>query len=81
MFKTSTNNEMKGGGVPLATPTTIPPTMPAIMPANSGAPDARAIPKHKGSATKKTTILADKSYLRFLKRCFIRVRFKIVQQI
>ena len=34
-----------------------PPTIPVIKPANKGAPDANAIPKHKGNATKKTTIL------------------------
>ena len=35
---------------------TIPPTIPAIIPDNGGAPEANAIPKHKGSATKNTTI-------------------------
>ena len=48
-------------GEPLAIPTTIPPTIPAIIPANNGAPDANAIPRHNGTATKKTTILAGKS--------------------
>ena len=43
---------------PLAKPTTIPPTIPEIMPENKGAPEARAIPRHNGSATKKTIILA-----------------------
>lgn len=33
----------------------IPPIIPDIIPENKGAPDAIAIPKHKGSATKKTT--------------------------
>ena len=36
-------------------PTTMPPTMPAIIPENNGAPDAIAIPKHKGSAIRNTT--------------------------
>ena len=29
--------------------------IPAMIPENKGAPDANAIPRHKGSATKKTT--------------------------
>ncbi len=51
---------------PLANATTMPPTIPAMMPAKRGAPDARAIPKHKGSATKKTTNPAGRSSLRYL---------------
>jgi hypothetical protein len=39
----------------LRNPTTIPPTTPETIPENKGAPDAKAIPKHKGKATKKTT--------------------------
>src|SRR5690606_4449761 len=39
----------------LNVPTTIPPITPAIIPDNGGAPDAKAIPKHNGSATKNTT--------------------------
>jgi hypothetical protein len=42
--------------------------MPAITPENSGAPEAKAIPRHKGSATKNTTILAGKSLLNSLKK-------------
>ena len=42
---------------PLMAPTTTPPTMPAIKPEKSGAPLANAIPRHRGSATKNTTIL------------------------
>ena len=52
---------------PLSNPTTIPPTIPAIRPENNGAPLAKAIPKHKGSATKNTTILAGISDFKFLK--------------
>jgi hypothetical protein len=52
---------------PLAKPTIIPPTRPAIIPENKGAPDAKAIPRHKGTATKKTTILAGKSLFTCLK--------------
>ena len=36
-------------------PMTIPPIIPAIIPDKGGAPEANAIPKHKGSATKNTT--------------------------
>ena len=50
---------------PLKAPTTIPPMMPAMSPENNGAPLAKAIPKHNGRATKKTTILAEKSFLIF----------------
>ena len=39
----------------LMEPTTSPPTMPAIIPDSGGAPEARAIPRHKGSATRNTT--------------------------
>ena len=39
----------------LIVPTTKPPTIPAITPDKGGAPDANAIPKHNGSATKNTT--------------------------
>jgi hypothetical protein len=51
----------------LKKPTTIPPTIPEIMPENKGAPEAIAIPKHKGNATKKTTKPDAKSALRFAK--------------
>ena len=51
---------------PLKLPTTIPPTIPAINPEKSGAPLANAIPKHNGSATKNTTILAGMSFLIYL---------------
>jgi hypothetical protein len=46
--------------------TTIPPMTPVNTPANRGAPDAIAIPRHNGSATKNTTILAGKSYFKSL---------------
>ena len=39
----------------LITPTTIPPTTPEMMPDNGGAPDASAIPRHSGKATRNTT--------------------------
>jgi hypothetical protein len=44
----------------------MPPIIPAIIPEKSGAPDARAIPKHNGNATKNTIMLAGISCLRFL---------------
>ena len=34
---------------------TSPPTIPAMTPEIAEAPDAKAIPRHKGMATKKTT--------------------------
>ena len=43
------------------TPTTIPPTTPATIPENKGAPEASAIPRHNGRATRNTTTLAGKS--------------------
>src|SRR5690606_24547937 len=49
-------------------PTTIPPTIPDIIPENNGAPEAIAIPKHNGSATKNTTNPDGKSYFRLAKR-------------
>ena len=60
-------------GEPLATPTTIPPTIPAIIPANRGAPDAKAMPKQSGTATKNTTILAGRSLLISLNILFISI--------
>ena len=51
---------------PLNPPTTIPPMIPAIRPENRGAPLAKAIPKHKGRATKNTTIPAGMSFFKFL---------------
>lgn len=39
----------------LILPTTIPPMIPEIIPENSGAPEAKAIPRHKGTDIKKTT--------------------------
>jgi hypothetical protein len=48
---------------PLRVPTRTPPIIPEINPENKGAPLARAIPKHKGKATKNTTTLAGRSFL------------------
>ena len=46
---------------PLSQDTTKPPTMPETSPANIGAPDAKAIPKHSGKATKNITKPAGRS--------------------
>jgi hypothetical protein len=52
-------------GEPASGPTTMPPMMPVRMPAAGGAPEARAMPIHRGSATRKTTSDAERSL-----RCF-----------
>lgn len=44
----------------------MPPIIPAIIPEKAGAPEARAIPRHKGNATRKTTREDLRSALRFL---------------
>ena len=51
--------------LPLAQATTTPPTMPVIKPASGGAPDATAMPRQSGSATRKTTTEAGRSCFRF----------------
>jgi hypothetical protein len=59
-------------------PTTTPPMIPAIKPEigigvkPSTEVEANPIPKHKGSATKNTTILEGRSSLHDLKRFFKR---------
>ena len=53
-------------GEPLVKATTVPPIIPEIIPENKGAPDASAIPKQSGSATKKTTKPAGKSFFKYL---------------
>ena len=40
----------------LMNPITSPPTIPAKIPESGGAPDANAIPKQSGNATRNTTI-------------------------
>jgi len=55
---------------PLNEPITIPPTIPAIIPENRGAPEPNAIPKHRGSATRKTTTEEGRSYRKALAYCF-----------
>ena len=62
---------------PLIDPTTIPPTIPAISPEKRGAPLANAIPKHRGNATKNTTILAGKSFLIVLNMINVFVNLQI----
>src|SRR6516164_5868195 len=51
---------------PDSAPISMPPAIPEMIPAKSGAPDAKAIPRHKGSATRNTTAPAGPSCLREL---------------
>jgi hypothetical protein len=51
-------------GEPPRAPATIPPTTAAIRPAATGAPDAMAMPSERGSATRKTTKEASRSWRR-----------------
>jgi hypothetical protein len=44
-------------------PVMMPPAKPAMIPENNGAPEASAMPKHNGKATRNTTIEALKSLL------------------
>jgi hypothetical protein len=55
----------------LRKPITIPPTIPAMIPENRGAPEPRAIPRHKGNAIRNTTTEAGMSEAAFLKIFFI----------
>lgn len=57
----------------LKKPTTMPPTIPDIIPENKGAPEAIAMPKHKGKATKKTTNPEAKSTFRLAKKLLLLV--------
>lgn len=52
-------------------PTTKPPIIPEIIPENNGAPEAIAIPRHKGSAIKNTTKPEEKSNFRWAKILFL----------
>src|SRR5688500_16262266 len=56
----------------LKIPATIPPIIPLIKPENAGAPEAIAIPIHKGTATRKTTSPDKASFLRVGKKPFIK---------
>jgi hypothetical protein len=47
--------------------TIIPPITPATNPENNGAPDAKAMPKHNGSATRNTENPAEKSLVAYFK--------------
>ena len=60
-------------GDPLRRPTTMPPTIPATRPENGGAPLARAMPRQSGTATKKTTMPAGRSWRR-VERAFMELR-------
>jgi hypothetical protein len=43
----------------LNTPITTPPTIPEMIPLKKGAPEASAIPKHKGNATRNVLQLQE----------------------
>jgi hypothetical protein len=64
----------------LISPTTTPPMIPAINPEigmglnPSTVVEANPIPKHKGRATKNTTMLAGRSSLQELNKFFTRIR-------
>ena len=60
---------------PLKKPTTIPPMIPEIIPLIKGAPEARAIPRHRGRATKKVTMEAEKSLPFILFNCWFAIVF------
>ena len=66
---------LTASGEPEIDPTKIPPIMPVITPAVGGKPDAMAIPKHKGMATKNTTIEAKKSLPKLALNWFSLVSF------
>lgn len=55
-------------GDPLIRETTKPPMMPDRIPEYSGAPEARAIPRQSGRATRNTERPAGKSYLNQVSR-------------
>ena len=65
---------------PLSMPMRMPPTIPERMPAKSGAPDASAMPRQSGSATRNTATPAVRSRARVdgEKSC---VRSKMVRSI
>jgi hypothetical protein len=50
-----------------------PPTTPAMIPLNNGAPDASAMPRQRGRATRKTTSPAGASYFFKLEKSGFRV--------
>jgi hypothetical protein len=54
----------------LSEPITMPPIIPDIIPLKKGAPEASAIPRQSGKATKNTTSPEGKSLLRFAKKVF-----------
>jgi hypothetical protein len=58
-------------GVPCMAPTSRPPTIPVTRPSAGGTPDARAIPRQSGRATRNTTTEASASAAR-VRRCVER---------
>ena len=55
--------------------TTTPPIIPEIIPADKGAPEANAIPRQSGSATKNTDKPAGKSCFSQFIRKYLILRF------
>lgn len=66
---------------PLMAPTITPPIMPESSPEKRLAPEAKAIPKQSGKATKATTSEAGKSYLRVRNGFFEFITAKKRQQV
>ncbi|CDP85348.1 hypothetical protein BN975_02209 [Mycolicibacterium farcinogenes] len=75
-------------GDPPRAPATMPPTIAAMMPASTGAPEATAMPRDRGRATKNTTSDAGRSYRRtdlarsasWLVCCMARLRLESVMR-
>jgi hypothetical protein len=57
----------------LKAPTIAPPMIPDNSPENKGAPDAKAIPRHRGNATRNTTTPERKSFEKYF-LMFINVK-------
>jgi hypothetical protein len=51
--------------------------MPVKTPAKSGAPDAKAMPKHKGKATRNTTILEGRSFFKLALAKYLEISKKV----
>jgi hypothetical protein len=62
-------------GEPAIEPTTMPPMMPVRMPAAGWAPEAKAMPMQRGSATRKTTSEAERSL-----RCFGFIGIRVLRR-
>lgn len=67
-------------GDPLSFPTTMPPMIPATMPEKSGAPEASAMPRHSGNATRKTIMEDLKSVDQYSLK-FIQSQLKVKESL